>query len=154
MHLCSASIKHNDPVEFISQKPTINLVGRDTMKFTSPSTVVQGWIGKVYSRDDTKLEPQKEEEEKKEEVTEEDDGDGRQQWSNPIEFLLSCISMSVGLGNVWRFPFTAYENGGGAFIIPYIIVLLLIGRPFYLLELGQFIIPYIAFHLLGFTDTG
>jgi len=64
----------------------------------------------------------------------------RQQWSNPIEFLLSCIAMSVGLGNVWRFPFTAYENGGGAFLIPYIIVLMLIGRPLYFLELaiGQF----------------
>jgi solute carrier family 6 amino acid transporter-like protein 5/7/9/14 len=48
--------------------------------------------------------------------------------------------MSVGLGNVWRFPFTAYENGGGAFLIPYIIVLLIVGKPIYLLEmiLGQF----------------
>lgn len=53
---------------------------------------------------------------------------------------MSCIAMSVGLGNVWRFPFTAYENGGGAFLIPYIIVLLLIGRPLYYMEmsLGQF----------------
>ena len=58
------------------------------------------------------------------------------QWDNPVEFLLSCISMSVGLGNVWRFPYTAYANGGGAFLIPYLLVLLLIGRPFYLLELG------------------
>lgn len=64
----------------------------------------------------------------------------RQVWDNPIEFLLSCIAMSVGLGNVWRFPFTAYENGGGAFLIPYLIVLMLIGRPMYFLELalGQF----------------
>jgi len=64
----------------------------------------------------------------------------RQQWSNPIEFLLSCIAMSVGLGNVWRFPYTAYANGGGAFLIPYIIVLMLIGRPLYFMELamGQF----------------
>lgn len=48
--------------------------------------------------------------------------------------------MSVGLGNVWRFPFVAYSNGGGAFLIPYLIVLLLIGRPIYYLEmcLGQF----------------
>jgi len=60
----------------------------------------------------------------------------RQQWDSPLEFLLSCISMSVGLGNVWRFPFTAYENGGGSFLIPYILVLFFVGRPLYLLELG------------------
>lgn len=73
-------------------------------------------------------------------VAEEGEEPQRQQWDNPLEFLMSCISMSVGLGNVWRFPFTAYENGGGAFLIPYLIVLLLIGRPMYLLELalGQF----------------
>lgn len=48
--------------------------------------------------------------------------------------------MSVGLGNIWRFPFTAYENGGGAFLIPYIIVLFLVGKPMYFMEmvLGQF----------------
>lgn len=51
----------------------------------------------------------------------------RQNWSGKLEFLMSCISVSVGLGNIWRFPFTAYENGGGAFLIPYIIVLFLIG---------------------------
>ncbi|XP_018398128.1 PREDICTED: sodium-dependent nutrient amino acid transporter 1-like [Cyphomyrmex costatus] len=64
----------------------------------------------------------------------------RQQWGNDREFLLSCIAMSVGLGNIWRFPFTAYENGGGAFLIPYIIILIVVGKPFYLLEmiLGQF----------------
>ncbi|KAJ6637659.1 Sodium-dependent nutrient amino acid transporter 1 [Pseudolycoriella hygida] len=64
----------------------------------------------------------------------------RQEWSNSIEFLMSCIATSVGLGNIWRFPFTAYENGGGAFLIPYIIVLFLIGKPIYYLEmfLGQF----------------
>lgn len=65
---------------------------------------------------------------------------GRPVWGNSIEFLMSCISMSVGLGNIWRFPFTAYENGGGAFLIPYIIVLIIIGKPMYYLEmiLGQF----------------
>ncbi|KAA0200957.1 hypothetical protein HAZT_HAZT005658, partial [Hyalella azteca] len=69
-----------------------------------------------------------------------EEGEGRQQWSNPIEFLLSCIALSVGLGNVWRFPITAYKNGGGAFLIPYLVVLLFIGRPLYFLELslGQF----------------
>lgn len=61
-------------------------------------------------------------------------------WGNEIEFLFSCISLSVGLGNVWRFPFIAFQNGGGTFVIPYLIVLLLIGKPVYYLEiiLGQF----------------
>ncbi|KAH8292710.1 hypothetical protein KR018_004084, partial [Drosophila ironensis] len=64
----------------------------------------------------------------------------RSNWGNGLEFLMSCISVSVGLGNVWRFPFTAYENGGGAFLIPYIIVLFMIGKPMYYLEMimGQF----------------
>lgn len=64
----------------------------------------------------------------------------REEWSGGLQFLMACIATSVGLGNVWRFPFTAYENGGGAFLIPYIIVLLFVGKPFYFLEglLGQF----------------
>lgn len=64
----------------------------------------------------------------------------RDRWSKDIEFLMSCIALSVGLGNIWRFPFTALENGGGAFVIPYIIVLILIGKPIYYLEMiiGQF----------------
>lgn len=52
----------------------------------------------------------------------------RENWGSSLEFLMSCISVSVGLGNIWRFPFTAYENGGGAFLIPYIVVLFLIGK--------------------------
>lgn len=39
----------------------------------------------------------------------------RGQWSGKAEFLLSCISLSVGLGNVWRFPYLAYANGGGEY---------------------------------------
>merc|ERR1712168_1106665 len=68
-----------------------------------------------------------------------DKGD-RGEWSNPREFLLSCVAMSVGLGNIWRFPFIAYENGGGAFLLPYLFVLMFIGKPLYYMEicLGQF----------------
>ncbi|KAH0947337.1 hypothetical protein HN011_003802 [Eciton burchellii] len=64
----------------------------------------------------------------------------RAQWRNGLEFLMSCVAFSVGFGNVWRFPYTAYENGGGAFLIPYLVVLFVIGKPFYYMEmaLGQF----------------
>jgi solute carrier family 6 amino acid transporter-like protein 5/7/9/14 len=49
--------------------------------------------------------------------------------------------MCVGLGNIWRFPFIAFDNGGGAFLIPYIVVLFVIGKPMYYIEvsIGQFV---------------
>lgn len=69
-----------------------------------------------------------------------DSGITREKWSKSVEFLLSCVALSVGFGNVWRFPYTALENGGGAFLIPYLIVLFVVGRPLYYLEMvmGQF----------------
>ena len=49
-------------------------------------------------------------------------------------FILAAIGSAVGLGNIWRFPYVAYENGGGAFMLPYLVALLTAGIPFLLVE--------------------
>ncbi|XP_064011723.1 sodium- and chloride-dependent betaine transporter-like isoform X2 [Pogoniulus pusillus] len=74
------------------------------------------------------------EEIKKEEMEE------RGQWSSKMEFVLSVAGEIIGLGNVWRFPYLCYKNGGGAFLIPYLIFLFTCGIPLFFLEtaLGQY----------------
>lgn len=73
-------------------------------------------------------------------LEEEEDEYDRGQWGSKWEFVLSCVGLSVGIGNVWRFPYLAYENGGGAFLLPYFILLVFIGKPMYMMEtaLGQY----------------
>jgi NSS family neurotransmitter:Na+ symporter len=58
----------------------------------------------------------------------------REHWGSQLGFLLAAIGSAVGLGNVWRFPYVTGQNGGGAFLIPYVLSLLLIGIPLAILE--------------------
>ncbi|WP_058306828.1 sodium-dependent transporter [Gracilibacillus massiliensis] len=58
----------------------------------------------------------------------------RSQWGTRLGFLLAAIGSAVGLGNIWRFPATAFENGGGAFFVPYLFALLTAGIPLLIME--------------------
>ncbi|KAM3863782.1 sodium- and chloride-dependent GABA transporter 2-like [Diretmus argenteus] len=64
----------------------------------------------------------------------------RAQWRNKREYVLAVAGNVVGLGNVWRFPYLCYKNGGGVFLLPYCVFAVLCGAPLFLLEtaVGQF----------------
>lgn len=64
----------------------------------------------------------------------------RATWTNGFDFFLSALGYAVGIGNVWRFPYLCYKNGGGVFLIPYFTCMFLIGMPMVYLEfiVGQF----------------
>ena len=60
--------------------------------------------------------------------------ENRAQWGTRAGFILAAVGSAIGLGNIWRFPAVAYENGGGAFFIPYLFALLTAGIPLLVLE--------------------
>ena len=63
----------------------------------------------------------------------------RERWGSRLLFIFAAVGSAAGLGNLWRFPYLAYKYGGGAFLIPYLIILFVIGIPLLLLEfaIGQ-----------------
>ncbi|XP_053718306.1 sodium-dependent neutral amino acid transporter B(0)AT1-like [Synchiropus splendidus] len=70
---------------------------------------------------------------------EKQEADSRPKWDNKAQYILTCVGFCIGLGNVWRFPYLCQSHGGGAFLIPYLILLVLEGMPLLLLEfaIGQ-----------------
>ncbi|XP_036948166.1 sodium- and chloride-dependent betaine transporter-like [Acanthopagrus latus] len=69
----------------------------------------------------------------------EEKDENREQWRKKREYILAAAGNVVGIGNVWRFPYLCYKNGGGAFLLPYCIFALLCGVPLFLMEavIGQ-----------------
>lgn len=58
----------------------------------------------------------------------------RENWGTRAGFILAAIGSAVGLGNIWRFPGVAFDNGGGAFLVPYLVALLTAGIPLLIME--------------------
>ncbi|CAG0891129.1 unnamed protein product [Cyprideis torosa] len=64
----------------------------------------------------------------------------RGHFGSTLEYIVATIGVAIGLGNVWRFPYMVYEYGGGAFFIPYCVMIILVGLPIFILEawIGQY----------------
>ncbi|MEA2086065.1 MAG: sodium-dependent transporter [Chloroflexota bacterium] len=61
----------------------------------------------------------------------------RERWSNRTLFIFAAIGSAIGLGNIWRFPYLSYEYGGGVFLIPWVIGLIVLGIPWLMMEFGM-----------------
>ena len=60
---------------------------------------------------------------------------GRGVWSSQFGFILAATGSAVGLGNIWKFPYITHQNGGGAFVLIYLVCVLLVGLPIMLAEI-------------------
>ena len=58
----------------------------------------------------------------------------RDQWGSKLGFIMAAIGSAIGLGNIWRYPYVVYDNGGGAFLLPYFIAIATAGIPILVME--------------------
>ena len=59
----------------------------------------------------------------------------RENWSSNMGFILAATGSAIGLGNLWKFPFITWENGGGAFVLVYLVCIAAVGLPIMMAEL-------------------
>ncbi|XP_026206391.1 sodium-dependent neutral amino acid transporter B(0)AT2 [Anabas testudineus] len=95
-----------------------------TEKRSFDSSMDRAWLGEGQS--ETQLTP---------DAAETENGD-RPAWDSKIQYVLAQVGFSVGLGNVWRFPYLCHQNGGGAFMLLYVFLLLTVGVPLFFMELA------------------
>lgn len=60
----------------------------------------------------------------------------RSHWSGKLSFILAASGSAIGLGNIWKFPYIAGENGGGAFVLVYLVTILIVGLPIFIAEVA------------------
>ena len=60
----------------------------------------------------------------------------REQWGSRIGFIVAAAGSAIGLGNIWRFPTVTGQNGGGAFVLLYLVLVFLVGIPVLMVELS------------------
>ncbi|XP_058510683.1 sodium-dependent neutral amino acid transporter B(0)AT2 [Solea solea] len=86
----------------------------------------RGWLGEGQSELQLTSDPSE---------AQRNDGD-RPAWGSKVQYVLAQVGFSVGLGNVWRFPYLCHKNGGGSFMLLYVFLLLIVGVPLFFMELA------------------